>query len=60
MDSLVIIGGLNNFLKLLLNQEHGEGNVVKDFLRWILSKLELDSMILIFSFIFQILLMSLL
>lgn len=52
MDSLVIIGGLNNFLKLLLNQEHGEGNVVKDFLRWILSKLELDSMILIFSFIF--------
>ena len=31
VDSLVIIDGLNNFLKLLLNLEHGEGNVVKDF-----------------------------
>ena len=31
MDSLVILGGLNIFFKLLLNLEHGEGNVVKDF-----------------------------
>lgn len=31
VDSLAIIGGLNIFLKLFLNQEHGEENVVKDF-----------------------------
>ncbi len=31
VDSLVIIGGLRNFLNEVLNLEHGEGNVVKDF-----------------------------
>ena len=34
------------------------GNVVKDFFEWILTKFELDSMILIFSFIFRNLLLG--
>lgn len=39
VDSLAIIGGLNIFLKLFLNQEHGEGNVVKDFFEVVFVKI---------------------
>ena len=41
MDSLAIIDGLNILLKLLLNQEHGEGNVVEDFFEVDFVKIEI-------------------
>lgn len=41
VDSMVILGGLRNFLNGLLNPEHGEGNVVKDFFEVDFVKIEI-------------------